>query len=88
MRELIIILSEFVHANAKFNFVQRLFPPHTPTLASDGKRAAADRRRPSGGGGGGLRRRALEASPVRGVSGRGRRGSVSHPRFSPSSFSN
>eukprot|EP00962_Isochrysis_galbana_P019674 scaffold5726_cov116-Isochrysis_galbana.AAC.5 len=33
MRELIIILSEFVHANAKFNFVQRLFfPPHTEVV--------------------------------------------------------
>eukprot|EP00962_Isochrysis_galbana_P011478 scaffold3219_cov105-Isochrysis_galbana.AAC.8 len=72
MSELIIrILSEIVHANAKFNFVQRLFPPHTPTSASDGQRAAADRRRPSGGGG--LRRRELEAPPICGVSGGGRR---------------
>eukprot|EP00962_Isochrysis_galbana_P044494 scaffold17290_cov157-Isochrysis_galbana.AAC.1 len=47
MRGLIIILSEFAFANAKFNFVQRLFPPHTPTLtlASDGQRAAADTNR-------------------------------------------
>eukprot|EP00962_Isochrysis_galbana_P049806 scaffold21283_cov107-Isochrysis_galbana.AAC.1 len=67
-------LSEFVHtvhANAKFNFVQRLFPPHTPTLASDGQRAAADRRRLSGGGG--HRRRELEAPPICGLSGGGRR---------------
>eukprot|EP00962_Isochrysis_galbana_P006085 scaffold1649_cov134-Isochrysis_galbana.AAC.2 len=33
------------------SFNQRLFPPHTATLASDGQRAAADGRRPSGGGG-------------------------------------
>eukprot|EP00962_Isochrysis_galbana_P048928 scaffold20571_cov111-Isochrysis_galbana.AAC.5 len=59
MRGLRIILSVFALANAKFNFVQRLFPPHTPTLASDGQRAAADGRRPSGGGG--RRRRELEA---------------------------
>eukprot|EP00962_Isochrysis_galbana_P001866 scaffold482_cov118-Isochrysis_galbana.AAC.3 len=36
-------------------------------------RSAVDRRRPSGGGG--LRPRALEAPPIRGVSGGGRRAS-------------
>eukprot|EP00962_Isochrysis_galbana_P000813 scaffold237_cov117-Isochrysis_galbana.AAC.3 len=72
MRGLIIILSEFAFAYAKFNFVQRFFPPHTPTLASDGQRAAADGRRPSGGGG--LRRRALEAWSIRRRSTRVRRG--------------